>query len=270
MATRRHGFTLVELLVVIAIIGILISLLLPAVQAARESARKMQCSSNLKQLALGVVNYNDVHHTLPPSVQFDLYTDPGQSDSYRANWVINVLPFIEEVDLYNQFNLKAYISDVSNSTARGTSISTMLCPSDVGANVPFNSSSNASPAYAAGNNWARGNYAANGADAALGASSEAFLQVVVHCGLATTPPVPPDQALGWINPYSRGLMGCCVAMPLSKVSDGTSKTIMLAEVRIGLNQYDHRGIWAMGTAGASRLVLARFAGRRQWPQRLQR
>ncbi|MDO5552819.1 MAG: DUF1559 domain-containing protein [Planctomycetia bacterium] len=87
----NKGFTLVELLVVIAIIGILIALLLPAVQAAREAARRMQCTNNLKQLALGMHNYHDVVSTLPP-VGFA---------SNRIGWVVQLLPYIEQQNLYS-------------------------------------------------------------------------------------------------------------------------------------------------------------------------
>jgi len=88
----RRAFTLVELLVVIAIIGVLVALLLPAVQAARESARRMQCGNNLKQLALAVHNYHDVHNYYPP----EMLTNPGWG------WGAFILPFIEQNALYDQ------------------------------------------------------------------------------------------------------------------------------------------------------------------------
>lgn len=97
----RRGFTLVELLVVIAIIGTLVGLLLPAVQAARESARRSSCSNNMKQLALGVLNYSDAMKKLPPAY--------GNTDFYRTatnlwtrmGWITAVLPYAEEQSLFN-------------------------------------------------------------------------------------------------------------------------------------------------------------------------
>ena len=91
---RRPAFTLVELLVVIAIIGVLVALLLPAVQAARESARRMQCGNNLKQLALAVHNYHDVHNYYPP----EMLTNPGWG------WGAYILPFIEQTALHQALN----------------------------------------------------------------------------------------------------------------------------------------------------------------------
>ena len=99
---RSPGFTLVELLVVIAIIGVLIALLLPAVQAAREAARRSQCQNNLKQIGLAVQNFHDVNKKLPPS-------DLGLK---LANWAILILPYMEETPLYNQFDLKKEIGSV--------------------------------------------------------------------------------------------------------------------------------------------------------------
>src|SRR6188474_2683919 len=90
----RRAFTLVELLVVIAIIGVLVALLLPAVQAAREAARRMSCSNNLKQLSLALHNYEDTHKTLPPA----------GIDSNQMSWTVLLLPYMEQKPLYDQFN----------------------------------------------------------------------------------------------------------------------------------------------------------------------
>src|SRR6187401_3085395 len=91
---QLRGFTLVELLVVIAIIGVLVALLLPAVQAAREAARRMSCQNNLKQLGLACHNYADIVGVLPPA---------GTS-SNEFSWCVHILPFIEQKNLYDQFN----------------------------------------------------------------------------------------------------------------------------------------------------------------------
>ena len=242
---RLRGFTLIELLVVIAIIGILVALLLPAAQAAREAARSMQCRSNLKQLALALHNYHDAHKTLPPGVQFDYGDNPGYSDNHRPNWAIMILPFIEESNTYALFDFKVSISHSNNHTARGTAIPLFVCPTDPGYNVPFAGTFGGSD----GDNWARGSYAANAANAMLIHYASPGI-LVVHSGLGA---VSASQAPGWIDPTRRGVMGVCASVPLKKISDGTSHTMLLGEVRIGLTQYDHRGTWAMGTAGASAL-----------------
>ena len=103
----RDGFTLVELLVVIAIIGILIALLLPAVQAAREAARRIQCSNNLKQIGLGMHNHLSAHGILPPAAK----VEGGGSCPMNApllsrgpGWAILILPYIEQTTLYERFD----------------------------------------------------------------------------------------------------------------------------------------------------------------------
>ncbi len=94
------GFTLVELLVVITIIGILISLLLPAVQAAREAARRLQCSNNLKQIGLALLNYENTHGVLPPGGMMS-----PTNGAYGSSWIVRILPYIEQQNIYNQLDL---------------------------------------------------------------------------------------------------------------------------------------------------------------------
>src|SRR6185369_3080712 len=93
MSPIKRAFTLVELLVVIAIIGVLVALLLPAVQAARESARRAQCTNNLKQIGIAVHNYDDVWKTLPPGCYHGVF----------GTWVLHILPFVEQQSLYDRY-----------------------------------------------------------------------------------------------------------------------------------------------------------------------
>ncbi len=100
---RRAGFTLVELLVVIAIIGILVGLLLPAVQAAREAARRMSCSNNLKQMGLALHNYESAYKRLPPGLMGSPINGNTLDDD-GFGWMVAILPFMEQQNLYNQIN----------------------------------------------------------------------------------------------------------------------------------------------------------------------
>ncbi len=125
------AFTLVELLVVIAIIGILIGLLLPGVQAAREAARRMSCSNNLKQIGLAIHMYNDVHRRLPPSV---LGIQDGVANGRVVNkpgltpWV-SILPFLEQDSLFEQFDFNHDTSSPQNQASSRKTPSVYLCPS---------------------------------------------------------------------------------------------------------------------------------------------
>jgi prepilin-type N-terminal cleavage/methylation domain-containing protein/prepilin-type processing-associated H-X9-DG protein len=124
---RRGAFTLVELLVVIAIIGILISLLLPAVQAAREAARRMECTNNLKQIALALHNYHDTHRALPFGSGGRIGT-PGYA--IAGTWPAMILPFLEQKPLYDRFNFKLAMDDPANTEAVQTIVAGFICPSD--------------------------------------------------------------------------------------------------------------------------------------------
>jgi prepilin-type N-terminal cleavage/methylation domain-containing protein/prepilin-type processing-associated H-X9-DG protein len=122
---RSHGFTLIELLVVIAIIAVLIALLLPAVQSAREAARRIQCVNNLKQIGLAAHNYHSVNDKFPPAV-FSFAS--GNTNLWGQT--ARLLPFIEQVALANSINFSLGVKDPGVTTVVQTSISALLCPSD--------------------------------------------------------------------------------------------------------------------------------------------
>lgn len=128
-----RGFTLVELLVVIAIIGVLIALLLPAVQQAREAARRMTCSNKLKQIGLAVHNYHDTHTAFPIGVT--TFTGYGASDNLPI-WSVAILPFLEQSAVYDQIKLATnnFSQEVPNGTSTnisGQAMEAYMCPSDI-------------------------------------------------------------------------------------------------------------------------------------------
>ena len=261
----RIAFTLVELLVVIAIIGVLVALLLPAVQAAREAARRAQCQSSAKNVALAGLNYESSNKKFPVGMSFNAaqYRTKihDQLKEYGPNWIIYILPFLEQQSTFSKFNLKlpinndgagASASDVRNREARGTEISVLLCPSD----------SNNRAKYVGkisfhGDNWARGNYAANSGGNFIGGGgcSARPGETIPACtaGPDASGSIPNDD--GWSSDLRRGVMGPNIGVSLKQITDGTTKTIMLGEIRAGLSEKDSRGTWAMGHAGSSLLAI---------------
>jgi prepilin-type N-terminal cleavage/methylation domain-containing protein len=244
--SRHHGFTLVELLVVITIISILIGLLLPAVQSAREAARRVQCSNNLKQLGLALQGYHTAFKIFPPSSVWKTGAYPNQkfdvslietpnNPNLFENWVILILPQMEQQNLRNQFDLTKSIAgtaSANNVAARATQLSFMLCPSDTFSRTPF-SGTGSSSTNQLGENWARGNY---GANAAMGKMT------INHAG---APFDAASLASGWTNRFIRGVMGANVSLRIDDIKDGASNTILVGELRAGLTSFDCRGIWAM-------------------------
>lgn len=240
--SRPRGFTLVELLVVIAIIGVLVALLLPAIQAAREAARRNSCLNNLKQLGIALHGYHDANGEFPPSVQFDpAEGDPSIVTTRYKNWLIEILPYIEQGPLFERFDYSMPISDIVNREPRGVRIASLICPSE--------DSSLVDTPYAGfdaneGDNWARGCY---GANASLG-----NMQGDTSGNPANRSAAGPNTPR-WRSDWLRGVMGANVAVSIRRITDGTSHTLLVAEIRVGLGAMDRRGTWALGGAASSSL-----------------
>ena len=142
----RRGFTLIELLVVIAIIAVLIALLLPAVQQAREAARRTQCRNNLHQIGLALHNYHDTHGTFPQGIAARAHSTGAcyqgsthasfcpQGVGQSTPWLTLLLPFVDETALYNAYNMDLNCVSLANSTAAGAMLSQYACPSNT---TPF-------------------------------------------------------------------------------------------------------------------------------------
>jgi len=250
VSRRRVAFTLVELLVVIAIIGILIALLLPAIQAARASARRATCKNNLKNLGVALHNYHSSKRKFPPASTWDMSSTLGKDiiddpalDNMRKNWVTIILPFLELQAVHDMFDFRETSNADKNGAARLTSIEVMLCPED-GYNItPF-----FTPECGGGTGWARGNYAANAALGYMSYAQSGALDCASWSDSGSWHRLEPYGA----NKY-RGVMGANDAVSIDDIKDGSSRTILVAEVRAGITEFDPRGTWALGTAGASAL-----------------
>ena len=218
----RAAFTLVELLVVIAIIGILIALLLPAVQAAREAARRAQCTNNVKQLGLAMHNYHDTHNSLPPG----LVVGP-------SNYILNhspfalLLPYLEQTAIADQYDCRIRSQYAPNRALLATVLPAYLCPSDPNTGQPSLNSAAASSTLAG---YARSNY-------------------VVCFGSLRGARSSTDQE-------TDGAFRVEGSRKFRDLTDGTSNIVVASELLANRDatvgsDWDTRGIWGLQHVGAS-------------------
>ena len=259
---RRHcadtvgdsrAFTLVELLVVIAIIGMLIALLLPAVQAAREAARRMQCSNHIKQLALACHNFHDTDNILPggwmsqkfwANSQHNNYENVGntsgqpidsQTHRQRVSWIVQILPFVEQTSLYDILAMNAtrgltvggdptmassWAASIANNVLYGARISALLCPSDPeGRTAPVPSASE----HVMGRGCQPTSYRGSAGDVRRLMGGR-----VTNLAAGTENRIEADNR-NWRGAFTRQDIG---AFGLEGIQDGTSNTVFVSEVVI--------------------------------------
>jgi len=248
---RKHAFTLVELLVVIAIIGMLIALLLPAIQAAREAARRSQCSNNLRQVGLALQNYHDRYKTFPPAAVYRCNdgtlpcarkaSDMGITSLADPKWGSTVglliLPFAEHQGIYDQYNFVFYETEyIANSGSGGSvaelessplaqNLETYICPS----------SPRARPARSLdglAGHYGKGNVAFNSGAGYINWDGDTAWTGGMHI-----------KDRGPFNVFA--MYGCTMA----EIRDGTAHTIMASEIMVLEDDTDGRGCWGRAGCG---------------------
>jgi prepilin-type N-terminal cleavage/methylation domain-containing protein/prepilin-type processing-associated H-X9-DG protein len=229
MSTRaRRGFTLIELLVVISIIAVLIALLLPAVQSAREAARRLQCTNNLKQIGLAMHNYHSTYDVFPMAASKNCNSDPASNCPGYADWrgwsaLASALPFVEQQALYNAINfsfaeeIHDAVSQPMNSTVVVTVVNGFLCPTDP--NVGQRNINNYHACYGTTSEW----------------------------------PTGPNNGFGNLQNAdgtgSTGMFAVWLSYGIRDALDGTSNTLLFSEALVG-DSRGNEGSRGVGTSQA--------------------
>ncbi|MGL4461717.1 MAG: DUF1559 domain-containing protein [Planctomycetia bacterium] len=208
---RNRGFTLIELLVVIAIIGVLIALLLPAIQQAREAARRAQCQNNVKQIGLALHNYAETHKMLP--LTYNPLGGAFDGESVARSWIMFILPFVDQQGLYDSINHDLSLN-VGNTTVARTPLQAFTCPSDTHTGTLDNRCNQPGTwgvtnyKMCAGSNWAWGGFVVSSPTGRFANSTNGLDQ---------------GNGVGCRNHYAS------TTTSFRQISDGLSKTIFVGE-----------------------------------------
>jgi prepilin-type N-terminal cleavage/methylation domain-containing protein/prepilin-type processing-associated H-X9-DG protein len=242
---RRRGFTLIELLVVIAIIAVLIALLLPAVQSAREAARRIQCTNNLKQLALASHNYEDANGCFPAGTS---YMWPLSCRRYKQgpSFYMGLLPYFEAGTVYNAYNYQLHPYQADNSTVMGNGFAALWCPSDPDVSQPVVA---AIPRNYLGS--------CSGMPGGLTVNPPWLLYHTTYAGSAGVLPAYPAGPQG-VDPNYSAILGQATGIihfgsstRIASITDGTSNTFLLAERNFRLLQPPAaKDVWFLWFSGA--------------------
>ena len=268
---RCNGLTLVELLVAMGIVGLLVAVLLPAVLWSRETSRRAQCLSNMRQIGIALNSYHALNGNLPPAMVWRPAGEPlGQNiapigaidriwmgvapqqepDRVFANWIVLLLPQLELSIEYDQFQRTLPVGHASHERVRSLELAVLKCPSDA-YNVEDNHFQRSLPLKFTDRGYARGNYALN-----AGTSQRCLMGILEGRAIDSDctdgirvegPSLLVSDSSAWGN----GVAGINKSFRFSQITRGLSKMVAVEEIRAGANPADRRGVWALGFVGSS-------------------
>lgn len=251
-----HGFTLIELLVVIAIIAVLIALLLPAVQQAREAARRTQCKNNLKQLGLALHNYHDTLSVFPFGGSYGPdFVNGSNTGPSGFNWRVFILPYIDQANLYNQLTLLNPATASINAASTWKTIPQHLikipgyrCASETASDTPTGRDDSYSPATSAISNYV-GSAGASATHPYAGVGCGVCLDSQANCQCTDQGTVGGWHYASAISGGGSGIFSLrATNVSMKDVNDGTSNTLLVGELKVTPNSW-HQWMdpWSLGS-----------------------